>query len=55
MPRARDEVEEDRERARRLWQRSFDRLAEYLRELQSRESQDDREEPRPKPRETRDD
>ena len=46
MPEARDEIEEERERARRLWQQSFDRLAEYLRDLQFREKQDEREEPR---------
>ena len=45
MPEARDEIEEEREAARLLWQRSFDRLAEYLRELQSREAKDEREEP----------
>ena len=48
MPEARDEIEDEREAARLLWQRSFDRLAEFLRELQSRETRDEREEPRQK-------
>jgi hypothetical protein len=45
MPEARDEIEAEREAARLLWQRSFDRLADYLRELQSREGEDEREKP----------
>jgi hypothetical protein len=45
MPGARDEIEEEREAARRLWQQSFDRLAAYLRRLQSRERQDEAREP----------
>ena len=48
MPEARDEIEDEREAARLLWQRSFDRLAEFLRELQSQETRDEREEPRNK-------
>ena len=48
MPEARDEIEEEREAARLLWQRSFDRLADYLHELQSRETRDEREQPRQK-------
>lgn len=41
-PQALKGVDEWLERYRRLWEQRFDRLEEYLRELQAKESKDDR-------------